>query len=76
MPSIALFPKLVHPTAEPTRALTLHCIPVKCTTQLSWQVISLDLSALVAGAKSRGEYEERLRSALRNVEKSYFSYFI
>ncbi len=33
-------------------------------------VISLDLSALVAGAKYRGEFEERLKSVLEEIKKS------
>ncbi len=33
-------------------------------------IIELDMSALVAGAKYRGEFEDRLKSVLKEVEKS------
>jgi ATP-dependent Clp protease ATP-binding subunit ClpB len=34
------------------------------------QVVSLDMGALVAGAKFRGEFEERLKSVLKEVSES------
>ena len=33
-------------------------------------IVELDMSALVAGAKYRGEFEERLKSVLKEVEKA------
>lgn len=35
------------------------------------RVMALDMGALVAGAKYRGEFEERLKSVITEVEKSY-----
>jgi ATP-dependent Clp protease ATP-binding subunit ClpB len=40
------------------------------TTLKDKQVIALDLSALVAGAKYRGEFEERLKAVLKEVTSS------
>ena len=40
------------------------------TTIRDKDVIELDMSALVAGAKYRGEFEDRLKSVLKEVEKS------
>lgn len=34
------------------------------------ELISLDLSALIAGAKYRGEFEERLKNVLEEIDKS------
>ncbi len=39
------------------------------TTLRNKQVLSLDLGALVAGAKYRGEFEDRLKAVLKEVEK-------
>lgn len=34
------------------------------------QLISLDMGALIAGAKYRGEFEDRLKAVLREVTES------
>ena len=40
------------------------------TTLKDRKLISLDMGALIAGAKFRGEFEERLKSVLQEVKKS------
>ena len=40
------------------------------TTLKDRQLVSLDMGALIAGAKYRGEFEERLKSVLEEVKKS------
>ncbi len=39
-------------------------------TLLNKRVVALDLSLLVAGAKYRGEFEERLKKVIEEVKKS------
>lgn len=37
---------------------------------LTFQLISLDMGALIAGAKYRGEFEDRLKAVLKEVTES------
>ena len=37
---------------------------------VSFQLISLDMGALIAGAKYRGEFEDRLKAVLKEVTDS------
>jgi ATP-dependent Clp protease ATP-binding subunit ClpA len=37
----------------------------------SLQLISLDMGALIAGAKMQGEFEDRLKAVLKEVKDSY-----
>lgn len=39
-------------------------------TNLNCRIISLDMGALIAGAKYRGEFEERLKAVLKEVQES------
>ena len=55
-----------------------RCIPVAkskywsdlLSLSLSLQLISLDMGALIAGAKYRGEFEDRLKAVLKEVTDS------
>ena len=47
------------------------CLCVSTQSLISWlQLISLDMGALIAGAKYRGEFEDRLKSVLKEVTDS------
>lgn len=39
------------------------------------RVIALDMSALIAGAKYRGEFEDRLKAVIDEVKKMEISFF-
>lgn len=39
-----------------------------CSNLTEVRLVALDMGALVAGAKYRGEFEERLKSVLKEVE--------
>ena len=38
--------------------------------------MNLDLGALVAGAKYRGEFEERLKAVLNEIKKAEWKYYL
>ena len=40
------------------------------------RVVTLDISSMVAGAKYRGDFEERIKKALRRSKKSKRYYFV
>ncbi|MCI0500346.1 MAG: ATP-dependent Clp protease ATP-binding subunit, partial [Epsilonproteobacteria bacterium] len=44
-----------------------HDVP---TSLMNKRVISLDMSALIAGAKYRGEFEDRLKAVIKEVQKA------
>jgi len=47
--------------------IVLHDVP---TSLLNKKVIALDMSALIAGAKYRGEFEDRLKKVISEVQKA------
>ena len=50
--------------------LALRVVDGDVPVNLKCRIISLDMGALVAGAKYRGEFEERLKAVLKEVEES------
>ena len=41
-----------------------------CSNLMEVRLVALDMGALVAGAKYRGEFEERLKAVLKEVEEA------
>jgi ATP-dependent Clp protease ATP-binding subunit ClpB len=48
----------------------LTCKMLFCSNLADVRIISLDMGALVAGAKYRGEFEERLKAVLKEVQEA------
>ena len=55
------------PTAE---GLAQQIVKRDVPASLLCRLYSLDMGALMAGAKYKGEYEERIKSVLNEVEKA------
>ena len=56
------------PAAANTGAPQTSLLPA--TSALDVRLVALDMGALVAGAKYRGEFEERLKAVLKEVEEA------
>jgi ATP-dependent Clp protease ATP-binding subunit ClpB len=50
--------------------LALRIVRGDIPTNLACRIVSLDLGALIAGASHRGEFEERLKGVLKEVQES------
>ena len=50
--------------------LALRIVQRKVSSFIQQRIISLDLASLVAGTKYRGQFEERMKAVMREIEKN------